>query len=55
MNQNCAVPILLVPVTESTSKHAITFDQWHKEQFALYRHQLRLFTLSASLSDVGSQ
>jgi len=50
MHQNCAIPNLLVSVTESTSKHVITFDQWHKEQFILLCHQLSLFTLSASPS-----
>jgi len=50
MHQNCAIPNLLVPVTESTSKHVITFDQWHMEQFILHCHQLSLFTLSASPS-----
>jgi hypothetical protein len=50
MHQNCAIPNLLVSVTESTSKHVITFDQWHKEQFILQSHQLSLFTLSTSPS-----
>jgi len=41
---------LLVPVTESTSKHVIIFDQWHMKQFILHSHQLSLFTLPTSPS-----
>jgi hypothetical protein len=50
MHQNCAFPNLLVPVTESTSKHVITFYQWHMKQFKLHCHQLSFFTLSTSPS-----
>jgi len=50
MHQNSAIPNLLFAVIESTSKHVITFDQWHMEQFILHCHQLSLFTLPASPS-----
>jgi hypothetical protein len=60
MHQNCAIPNLFVPVTESTSKRVITFDQRHMEQFILHCHQLKsLYTISITIciyvSDEGSQ
>jgi len=55
MYQNCAIPNLLVSVTEYTSKHVTTFDEWHKEQFILQCHQLSLFTLSTSPSALTYQ